>query len=68
MVCLETSSIRLGDKVYPILRVECWWVVDGKGLYPNLADALAISPVISPAPVAVAENGIYEVLPPTMEK
>jgi hypothetical protein len=68
MVCLGTHSIRLGDKTYPILRVECWWVVDNLGLFPNLADALEKSSVVSPAPVAVAENGIYEVLPPVMEK
>lgn len=68
MVCLGTHSIRLGDKTYPIMRVEVWWIVEGKGLYPNLEDALAVSGSVCPCPVAVAENGIYEVLPPVMEK
>lgn len=68
MVCLETHSIRLGDKSYPIIRIEVWFVVEGKGLFTTMLGALDVSHVIAPAPVAISENGIYEVLPPILER
>ena len=68
MICLEKNRIVHGTRDYPIERIECWWFVDGKGLYPNLNEALAVNGTVTPAPVAIAANGIYEPLPPTMEK
>lgn len=68
MICLATHKIILGPKSHPILRVECWWMVEGKGLFPNLEDALSAGDEVAPCAVAVAENDIYEVLPPVLRK
>lgn len=67
MVCLATRRILLGGRPHGITSITVWWTVPGLGLFPNLEDALEQGTTVIPTPVAVATDGIYEVIPPEME-
>lgn len=60
------AKIVLDGVPRPILRYEVWWAVPGKGLFKTLADAMPHGTTFLPAPVAVGEGDLYELLPPEL--
>jgi hypothetical protein len=64
MIDLENLKICLGGKEHAIKSFTVWWAVEGYGLFDNLELALQTGRPIQSMPVAVASDGIYEVLPP----
>lgn len=68
MIDLDNGLIKIGVKAHKIVGYAVWWLVEGKGIYDNMEVALMDGAEIAPCPVAVAEDGFYEILPTVVSK
>lgn len=66
MINLQNRTIVLHNKPHGIVSFSVWWVVDGLGLFTDMKEALETGRPMQPVPVAVASDGVYEVLPPEL--
>lgn len=68
MIDMDNGIIVIGVKAHKIKAYEVWFIVEGKGLYSSLDVALMNGQEVAPCPVAVAEDGFYEILPQVLAK
>lgn len=66
MIDLVNQTIKLNGHTSRILRYDCWWAVPGLGLFATIDEAMKHGNIILPAPVAIGEGGVYELLPPEL--